>query len=214
MYRNPSIAALIIILALALSGCCGAPSRPMPGSDNGGVGGIPPTVSPETVRRLASVYMVDASTGWAVAACPTSLTSKETAVLKTTDGGKRWTDITPPVGAKNTWVETAALVDASCGWVVMGEENATSMTVFRTADGGKSWTSSTLSWQDDRKGPAIGARIVFPDVQHGWLLVSHGIAAASNWVDVYVSRDGDVLAAGYHHRPTAGQTRCSAAWRS
>lgn len=71
-------------------------------------------------------------------------------VLRTTDGGASWQDVSPSKAA----FEDVDFVDAQTGWVVGG-------LIYRTTDGGTTW---------EEQGGASGLLngVSFADHQHGW----------------------------------------------
>ena len=128
------------------------------------------------VGSVTSVHLFDATTGWA---------TTNDRLLRTTDGGLHWQDVTPPgsgpqgvvafpLSANNAWV-VRALVEAGPG--------ASQSTVFHTADGGRTWRSSTL--------PVFSvAQITFADSQHGWMLADLDTADGEQAADIWRTTDG------------------------
>ncbi len=104
-----------------------------------------------TSQHLHGVEFVDPNTGWVV--------GNEGMILKTTDGGVRWT---PQVsGVNNTYLSRVRFVNASTGWVVGG-----SGTILKTANGGVGWHSqgpggltglNGLSFISETTGWAVGS---------------------------------------------------------
>jgi hypothetical protein len=91
---------------------------------------VPTTV----VGSVTSVHMFDATTGWATGI---------DRLLRTTDGGLHWQDVTPP-GSGSQGVAAFPL-SADDAWVVRalvdGGSGASRSTVSHTADGGRTWRS-------------------------------------------------------------------------
>lgn len=93
---------------------------------------------------LHGIYFIDENTGWAVGYC--KLTPAYGIILKTVDGGKKWSDISPRTHPpKNVlpedyyWMSevfySVFFIDEKNGWVV-----GTRSTIIKTSDGGDSWT--------------------------------------------------------------------------
>jgi len=112
------------------------------------------TINHQTITSRTGVWysirMVDATTGWA-------LTNK--AILRTSDGGIHWKDVSPPKNhfitqptgsppiKMDTWGRTAVFLNASTAWVVAPQIDQASTLVFRTADGGQTWQEASIkSW--------------------------------------------------------------------
>jgi photosystem II stability/assembly factor-like uncharacterized protein len=103
-------------------------------------------------------------------------------ILRTSDGGTTWTDVSPPSVTNRTWHHAQFFLDANHAWV--GEVSRTAdacasqVTMFMTADGGRSWQQGgtipikTATPTDDvfnMFGPTD--YMDFIDLQHGWLMV-------------------------------------------
>ncbi|MFL5655481.1 MAG: WD40/YVTN/BNR-like repeat-containing protein [Ktedonobacteraceae bacterium] len=125
---------------------------------------------------FASLRMIDATTGWALAG---------KAVLHTTDGGMQWNDITPPGYSINPGSVMDALT-ASQAWVAIPQSGYTTR-IFRTVDGGQTWQSSTIP--NDQTGTRV-AQITFVNAQDGWILANRGGAASAEIVNIYRTTDG------------------------
>ena len=107
-----------------------------------------PTSAPVTITHIK---MFDITTGWAEGQVGTE---EETRILRTTDGGMTWSEISPERGAD---YRGSFFLDAQLAWVFAGYGGP----AWRTQDGGQSWVSLEGSpwWQDE---------IWFNDGQHGW----------------------------------------------
>jgi photosystem II stability/assembly factor-like uncharacterized protein len=150
------------------------------------------------VLWLQSLQMSTPATGWALylAGNPsTAPLGTPTLLIRTTDGARTWTDVTPP--AARPLLSTA---DATQVLVATGAERAylavttspnanspagSTTRVFATGDGGRTWTESV---------PVVAAgyasQLSFTDPRHGWLLVNEGAAMGRNPVQVYRTSDG------------------------
>lgn len=104
---------------------------------------------------LLSLHMIDTMTGWALS---------EHAVLRTTDGGIHWKNVSPP-NTTLTLNSIAEFCTASMAWVAIPQAQATSTQILHTTDGGQTWQQTTIQ-------AAFPRQISFIDSQHGWLLAS------------------------------------------
>jgi Tol biopolymer transport system component len=145
---------------------------------------LPPPVgpSPEAVAAeprgspdVRSIHMADKVNGWALT---------DDYVLRSTDGGTAWRDVSPPrpFPAWETSIETADFLTPSVAWV--GMSRGIAHQIFHTVDGGRSWRSATI--------PVLGViSIDFVNERDGWLLSFEGAYMGGNEeVDVYHSTDG------------------------
>jgi len=165
---------VILVAGLVLAGCAGSrSSRDAPGGGDTPSPGLP---RPDQTGELLSLYMVSETAGWALTG---------TAVLRTNDGGETWTDVTPESAAGAT-IDAASFLDAHRGWCTAVREVTPGIVIFRTADGGKSWQSRTV----ETKYPPPAATLQFTDARNGWLMVSLGVAAGSEGVEIYRTGDG------------------------
>jgi photosystem II stability/assembly factor-like uncharacterized protein len=118
--------------------------------------------------------MIDLTTGWALS---------EHAILRTTDGGLQWKNVTPP-HTLLTRESSADFLTASLAWVTAPQANGTTTQVLRTTNGGQTWQQSTV--------PATFLRqITFIDSQHGWILSAWGATGGpAEAVNVFRTSDG------------------------
>ncbi len=137
-----------------------------------------PTVSVQNAGSISSIHMLDATTGWALT---------DHAVLRTTDGGTYWQDVTPP-HATPASINGAALavLDASTAWVATVRPAGTTLLVFRTSDAGQTWQQTIVK----ANGNTAGAQITFINAKDGWMLVGLGAGAGSEAVAIYRTTDG------------------------
>jgi photosystem II stability/assembly factor-like uncharacterized protein len=154
---------LLFVLHLARRSSQGTPGNTLPpaklvgGSDN-----------------LIALHMIDLTTGWALS---------EHAVLRTTDGGLKWKNITPP-NTHVTGQSIATFLTASLAWVATPQSNGTTAQVLRTTDGGQTWLRSII------QAPFL-RHITFIDSQHGWILSAWGATAGpAEAVSVFRTSDG------------------------
>ncbi len=173
-----ALTVLLLSLSLALSGCA------LAGGNRGKAAGpTPPPSAPAGTPAFAAIHMQDATTGWATTTGPNPL-SIET-VLRTTDGGVTWKDVTPRFDP-GAIVGPAYFLDASAAWLVVGREGISAVAVFRTFDGGASWRAQTVTTLSFPQAKLLTAA----DAQHVWLLTTYGFGAEGVPSDLFRSDDG------------------------
>jgi photosystem II stability/assembly factor-like uncharacterized protein len=124
--------------------------------------------------NLISLHMIDLTTGWALS---------EHAILRTTDGGLQWKNVTPP-NALLTRQSMVEFLTASLTWVATSQPQGPTSQVLRTTDGGQTWQQSTLP-------AAYLKQMTFVDSQHGWILSGWGATGgAAEAVSVFRTSDG------------------------
>jgi photosystem II stability/assembly factor-like uncharacterized protein len=123
---------------------------------------------------LRSLHMLDVSTGWALS---------EHTVLRTTDGGVHWKNVTPP-NTKLTQNSIADFSTASIASIATPQANAATTQVWHTADGGQTWQQAAIQMPFPRQ-------ISFIDSQHGWILAAvRPPGGAAESVSVFRTTDG------------------------
>jgi photosystem II stability/assembly factor-like uncharacterized protein len=179
--------ALILALALLLGACdtTGSTSTSQPT--------IVPTNSPQSSTStpsanpvsskpavpLTAIRMVDTKNGWALTA---------SSILKTTDGGLHWNDVTPANAGLNPSAR-GQFMNTQDAWIAIGPANqqeGPGIAMLRTTDGGLSWQRSVIN-------DPVGARVDVPhflNVQQGWLETSSTPGAGSAKSDIWHSTDG------------------------
>jgi photosystem II stability/assembly factor-like uncharacterized protein len=146
-----------------------------------------------------SLDMASAKAGWAIAwsGNPGSTTSVRVyeRLLRTSDGGRNWTDVTPAGAGEllhslNSY-PVLHVISADSAWLAVTRNNSSSESgagstrVFETGDAGRTWRASALI---RAKGDALALSVV--GRKDGWLLQSLGAAAGQNQVGLYRSTDG------------------------
>ncbi|GAC1346419.1 MAG: hypothetical protein NVSMB27_09990 [Ktedonobacteraceae bacterium] len=123
---------------------------------------------------MLSIHMFDASTGWAL--------SGQT-VLRTTDGGVHWKDVTSP-GTTLTQSSITDFVTASMASIATPQPDGASTQILHTTDGGQTWQQATIQMPFPRQ-------ISFIDPQHGWVLAAvRPRGGAAEPVGVFRTTDG------------------------
>jgi len=157
------VGSLLLVLSLARRSSEGTPGNTLHPSKLAGGSGT-----------LISLHMINLTTGWALG---------EHAILRTSDGGLQWKNVTPPHTVL-TRESMAAFLTASLAWVATPQANGTTTQVLRTTDGGQTWQQSTVQ-------ATFLRQITFSDSQHGWILSGWGATGgAAEAVSVFRSSDG------------------------
>src|SRR5437763_966702 len=169
--RRMSMIAAVLVAALVVSSLLfvlNLSHRSSPGSSAKPTGGL------NTLPTLLSLHMIDASTGWA-------LTGQT--VLRTTDGGVHWKNVTP-AGATLTQDSIADFPSASIASIGTPRPDGASTQVLPTADGGQNWQQSTIQMPLPRQ-------ISFIDAQRGWVLAAvRPLGGPAEPVSVFRTTDG------------------------
>ena len=143
---------------------------------------------------LGELHMLDQQHGWAV----TYSEVVDWHILRTSNGGENWIDVSPPVQAVEEegsylWAR-AAFLDAGRAWVIYTSTyRGAPGLVWRTADGGQTWDRSL-----DFLGTVSGVSPAWPelfflDASTGWLQLDAFFGAGSYGSDLFRSDDGGEL---------------------
>jgi photosystem II stability/assembly factor-like uncharacterized protein len=172
------VRAVLLLLCVLVTAGCGTPTPHVQQTRT-----VTPAASfvpTAVVGAIRSLHMFDATTGWAA-------TSDR--VLRTTDGGLHWQDVTPPVVPAGTIPLSLAMFPRSAdeAWVARGLGAGGSGTpqsaISHTTDGGLTWRSITL--------PVFAvAQITFVDAEHGWMLANLDTADGEQGDDIFRTTDG------------------------
>lgn len=169
------ITALAVTAAL-LAGCSetGTPS-------------LPTASHPSASLSLSSVRMVGPQDGWSV-----QWTEAAVALLRTTDGGQIWANVTPP-RATGIWGFDIYPIGTNELWASAGKPGTSNVIVYHTTDGGAHWRGLEVKTRYTGGVPVRPVSFSFVDEAHGWLMVSpdHGMN----------SEPGELLATGVRPPP-------------
>lgn len=129
---------------------------------------------------LVTIRMVAAQTGWAILIDKLSGAS---ALLRTTDGGTHWRDVTPLTSSgSKIRVLRITVLSPLIAWVVpVNAKDSATAELFHTTDGGRSWRRAVI--------PAAGA-ISFINPREGWLMTTLRAGMGIEENEVYRSTDG------------------------
>ncbi len=138
---------------------------------------------------LVALRMVDEQQGWAIG------TRNETVyyLLRTQDGGRTWTDVSPPLAGDRGQRPALAVWDGDRAWVAYPVEDLTqaSPVVWRTQDGGRTWEAAPIAMKEDEFRFAPGP-LVATDASRLWLLVHLEGGMHHDYAALFASQDGGV----------------------
>ncbi len=174
MIRRTSILLLALMLAACNPRLIPKPVTPEPNVP-------PPTLTPVPLNApvvtspgLTKIAMQDEENGWGIS---------DTAVLRTTDGGTSWYQLTPPNAGKLGYFVASSFLDEQHAWILVPDANdMLKGTLFRTSDGGVTWESAQV--------PFGGGDLRFLDAKRGWMMASLGAGAGSMGVAILQTGDG------------------------
>jgi photosystem II stability/assembly factor-like uncharacterized protein len=155
-------------------------SSATPTSATGASGAPTNTTSVAQIDPLQAIRMVDTSNGWA-------LTTKN-AVLKTSDGGRHWQNVTLkiPVTGKYTQGEFLTAQVAWLAWqATPGPDQP--ITIAHTSNGGASWQSTTIN---NITGGLAQDTLRFINPQQGWLATTNAEGMMHYTTNFYHTIDG------------------------
>jgi len=130
------------------------------------------------------VKFLDSNVGWAS-------TENQDQVFITTDGGRHWRDVSPPLRKNLTFeggLVGASFLSASDFYMSVFTASQTKLEpllLFHATDAGRHWTQA-----GSFPNSAGQTSVSFADDQRGWVVVDNGHAAGSGSVTIYETRDG------------------------
>ncbi|MHB1417068.1 MAG: YCF48-related protein [Chloroflexota bacterium] len=164
VYRSSQGGATVAVRLLPL---VQAPSGPAPAVNLG--------------AALRSLHMVSHTTGWALAG---------NEILRTTNGGSLWNDVTPgdiiiptdPQDPAASVFPASYFLDTNTAWVAALSEKSSGGLLLHTTDGGRTWAKLEM--------PTGSGQLYFVDKQNGWLALTTGVAMGSSGKELYRTTDG------------------------
>jgi photosystem II stability/assembly factor-like uncharacterized protein len=144
---------------------------------------------------ITAVEMLDSQTGWAAWEGPDFGLSGF--LLRTTDGGQTWQEVTPPSGYP---IQSRFFaLDALHAWAIpamtpSGQEVEAGF-IWRTTDGGQTWQVSLPLSPELQGEPALlesflPQAIFFLDEMHGWIVISVGHYMNQDVNVIFGTQDG------------------------
>lgn len=136
----------------------------------------------DDVPALKTIDMVNAKAGWAVSI---DRSSEGSVLLRTTDGGGHWRDVTPLSSSGNkTRVFKVSVLSPRIAWALGANRfGSTTAEVYRTLNGGRTWRSASIP------APEVSA-VSFINSREGWLIAFLGAYTGKHAVEIYRSTDG------------------------
>ena len=178
----PALLSMLLLLAsCTVQGKASGPGNP----------GQPlPTPSPVN-QPIISIHMIDVNAGWAITTLILPQGSPTSQVLRTTDGGANFQDVTSKQHAPLAGELAADFLDASTAWLAVAQTTKT-LLVLRTSDGGQTWQPATIQGQVSPVlvGNFLGSQMTFINAQDGWIEGQFGVASGSEAVVIYRTTDG------------------------
>ena len=188
---------LALLSMLILSSSCTVQGK---ASGPGNPGQLSPTPTriatvlptPSSVNQpIVSIHMIDVNTGWVVTTSIPSQGGPTSQVLRTTDGGASFQDVTPKQHAPLAGDIATDFLDASTAWLTVAQSTPT-LLVLRTSDGGQTWQQATVQSPTDPvlAGNFLGGQMTFINQEDGWIEGHLGVASGSEAVVIYRTTDG------------------------
>jgi photosystem II stability/assembly factor-like uncharacterized protein len=137
------------------------------------------------VAALTSIHMNTGVAGWAI--------NHQSAIIRTTNGGVSWSDVTPNnlLPARVT-ITATYFPTAQVAWAALtnaAAQNPTTGTIIHTDDGGRTWQRGTVRLADPGQ---IGDILFLTGGRVGWLFADLGAGAGSQAVQIFRTTDGGV----------------------
>jgi photosystem II stability/assembly factor-like uncharacterized protein len=189
--RTGSIAAAVLVTLLV-----GSLIVVLNGAHHTGLDG--PSNNSKQYGSISSIHMLNAQTGWAV--------TDTNRILRTSDGGVHWKNVTPNFPSSTTRQRiVAAFLTASSAWIAVsgigiagqGEDRArvqpssarvdigsATVVIFRTIDAGQTWQQATLQTRG-----GIVTQVNFVTARDGWLLSKHPVSESSETLELFRTTD-------------------------
>ena len=155
-----------------------------------------PSITPTqgTGVRILNYKMFDTKAGWSVGQY---LSIFDDQLLRTTDGGKTWSDvlkhISPaPAGIKGNKA-SAAFLDAGRAWITFTPrtpEKLDNVTIWRTSDGGSTFKAGNVDVKSLTGDYFAPSELGFFDENTGWLMAHMGVGMMKDYVAILTTKDG------------------------
>lgn len=185
---------LLVLMTLVISACKPAqtptpPSKVVPPAESP----LPPTETPiPSTTPSKTEAPVETETPTAGGITITTLDMKTetsgwaltyTSILRTTDGGETWLDVSPAEWDETSVPTNGFFFDENRAWVLQTDPvDFERGAVFQTGDGGVTWTRTET--------PFGAGSMSFIDDQTGWVMTGLGAAAGSMAIAIFTTQDG------------------------
>lgn len=155
----------------------------------------PTPISQRVSVNILEIGMADGGNGWGIGRIPGS---KDKLVLRTSDGGENWRNVTP----SQVIYDNAGMVDdvygcfrdADHAWVLFEDEQGfdpkEGVRVWSTEDGGRTWNSAELPLSVAAVQYFSDPKINFLDNQNGWIFAGIAKIEGREYSGLYTTHDG------------------------
>jgi len=132
----------------------------------------------DTEVTLTEIQMINSNEGWGIGGIP----GRDAHLLRTSDAGETWRDVSPPVPRPEPGKNLAAagsFLDSQSARVVFyvplpERGNVQTLVVWHTDDGGATWAASRAADLYFIGVPSLQPLVRFVDLDHGWILIRYG----------------------------------------
>jgi photosystem II stability/assembly factor-like uncharacterized protein len=146
----------------------------------------PPVAPSLPTFGITSLRMITPTVGWAMSQDTDVALSR---VLRTTDGGVTWAEVTPTQIHGDRSGLTAFFLDESRAWVAWPHgpgPGPTTVSVFATSDGGRTWSPG----KPFVAKPSWDGELDFVDARNGWAVATIVSALGNQAAEVWRTTDG------------------------
>ena len=135
------------------------------------------------LAALTSIHMNTGLAGWAI--------NHQSAIIRTTNGGVSWSDVTPyTLLPARVTVTATYFPTAQVAWAALTDaaaQNSTTAIIIHTGDGGRTWQRGTVRLANPGQ---IGQILFLAGGRVGWLFAVLGAGAGSQAVQIFRTTDG------------------------
>ena len=139
--------------------------------------------------------MIDGGVGWGTGRVKDG---QGTLIVRTTDGGNSWTNITPPeavyTNIGRSMEPSTFFLDASHAWVLYWETDKWSpqsgVELWATSDGGANWKGAKIPITGYTLQYFRNVQIGFVDQNVGWVFAKVGRAQTREFIGLFTTNDG------------------------
>jgi photosystem II stability/assembly factor-like uncharacterized protein len=149
-----------------------------------------------TDLAITHIDMIDSAAGWATGGAAEGRGKDH--VLRTTDGGSTWMDVTPPettiVDPPTDRIAVAGFWDKDTAWATFYSADlrppSDAPAVWRTADGGATWTQSAPLDLSGWEGPYRVSDLFLINANTGWVFAHRGDDPKSDRIALFQTVNG------------------------
>lgn len=143
--------------------------------------------------NILEIHMMDGGTGWGIGRIPNS---QDSLVLRTTDGGNTWKNVTPSQVIYDNAGEASEVSgcfrDQNHAWLIFITRDSLreGIQVWYTEDGGGTWSRTELPLSGYTVQFFTDPKIAFLDLQTGWIFARIGQNEGREFIGLYTTYDG------------------------